>query len=155
MVAMNLPARTRGHVVLREKDVRERAGVLAVWSEQKREGDWSVPRNMRVVCVMASAVIDLREARIPEGLSTIEVFSLFGGVEIIAPPGVRIECDGDSLGGEFSFTPDGSVSADYDAPTIRLIGDAYFASVTGEVRYAGESKKEAKRRVKALERGRG
>jgi hypothetical protein len=150
---MNLPVRHGRHMIVPANEARERGGVLAVWSEQKRAGDWSMPRQMRVVSVMGSAVIDLREARIPDGESTIEVFTLFGSVEIIAPPGVRIECDGSGLAGDFSFTPDSSIPPDADAPTIRLVGDAYFASVSGEVRYAGESRKEAKRRLKLRERG--
>lgn len=145
--------RTLRHLILPDEHVREAGGMLAVWSEQKRTGDWAMPRNMRVLSVMASAVIDLREARIPEGHSTIEVFTLFGAVEIIVPPGVRVDCEGSSLGGEFTFLSDPTEPADFDAPTIHIRGGAYFASVSGAVRYAGESQRAARQRIKAITRG--
>jgi hypothetical protein len=97
---------------------------------------------------MGSAIVDLREARIPEGVSTIEVFSLMGSVEILVPPGLRVEVEGDSLAGEFSMDPRGYESPPPYGPTIRVIGSSYLASVTAATRYPGESEKEAKRRAK-------
>jgi hypothetical protein len=102
---------------------------------------------------MGSAVIDLREARIPDGKSVIEIFTIFGSVEVLVPPGVRVESEGDALAGEFSVEPSAPEEGPaMNAPVVRLVGNAYFASVTAEVRYAGETAKGARQRIKRAAR---
>lgn len=137
------------HMVVADEFVRPNAGALAVLSGHSRSGDWNMPRRFRAVAVMGSVELDLREARIPEGDSEIEVFALWGSVSIIVPPGVAVECDGDGVMGEFSFDGHYPEAVGSDAPVIHLRGSAYMASVEATVRYAGESEGEAKKRRKA------
>lgn len=146
---MSLPVRPPRHEVLRASETKERGGVLAVLNGQSRKGDWTMPRELRVACVMGSVELDLREARIPEGTSTINVYVLVGSVEILFPPGVRVELDGDAIAGQFTHEPDSTMRADPDAPVVRLTGTAFLGSVEGQVRYAGESRRDARRRLKA------
>lgn len=129
--------------------VRERGGVLSFFGAQKREGAWEVPRELRVACCMGSVELDLREAILADGETVIEVIALMGSVEILLPPGVRVDLEGDALGGEYTFTPDPTAAPTPGAPRIVLRGNAILASVEAESRYAGERKRDAQRRVKA------
>lgn len=150
---MNLPVRAFSHTVVPAASVRERAGVLSVFSSQSRQGDWNVPRELRVATVLGSVELDLREARIGEGETRIHIFALLGSVELLLPPGVRLEVDGDGLGASFKVVPDTTIPLPPDAPTIRVTGSAYFASVEGSVRFSDESQRDARKRIKASNRG--
>ena len=108
--------------------------MAAFLSHQARKGVWSVPRHFRVACVLGNAELDLREARLATGITEIEVFALFASVEILVPPGVRVEAEGSGLAGTFSFEPDGTVEVPPDAPVIILKGDAYLSSVEAVAR---------------------
>lgn len=144
-----LPAPFSRHQVVPAHQVRDRAGLAAFASSHERKGDWELPRQLRIACVFGSVKADLREARIPEGGSEIELYVLMGSVELIVPPGVRVEVSVDSFAGSVEYHPDPTISADPGAPVIRLVGDAYFASVEVMVRLPGESGREAKRRIRA------
>ena len=151
---MNLPSLRPRHSVIPAEAVRERAGLLAVMSGMVRKGPWELPRNFRVATVMGSAEIDLREAVLAEGDSTIEIFCLFGSVEIVVPSGVEVVVDGDAFAGEFSYTPDPSVAVAPagGAPRIVIHGSAYFGAVECEARLAGESDGQAKKRIRLARR---
>jgi hypothetical protein len=150
---MSLPAPYPRHSVVSPGEVQERGGVACVLSHQTRKGAWTVPRLLRVVCVLGNTELDLREARIADGVTEIEVVAFCGSVEILLPPGLRVECHGGGLAGQFSFEPEGMGEIRAGAPTIVLKGDAYFASVEATVRLPGESARDARRRYRALLRG--
>ena len=136
------------HSVIPAGHERDRAGMLSFFSGQTRKGAWELPRHLRVMCVLGSVELDLREARIPDGESVIEIVAVLGSVEILVPPDIHLELDGDAVAGEFSFSPYGNVPPPPGAPRIRVRGNAFAASVECEARFAGESKREARKRLK-------
>lgn len=137
-----LPART-GHTARPRPHDRS----IAVFAETKRQGRWTPARQNTVVAVMGSAVIDLRDALLNSGPTVVSAIAFMGGVEVIVPPGVRVECSGSAVFGAFEqrreFAPD---AAGPDAPMVRVDGFAMFGSVEIEHRRPGESRREAKRR---------
>ncbi len=125
----------------------ERQTILAVMGGASRRGSWVPPRKLQILAVMGGAELDFREARFgAEGID-INIFALMGGVEIIIPPGVRVEISGVALMG--GFEEHGSTSAaDAYAPVLRVGGFALMGGVEIRTRYPGESGREAKRREK-------
>lgn len=128
-------------------------GIVAVFSENKKEGHWALPRHLRVLTVFGNVTIDLREAMILPGESVIEVVAVLAEVKVFAPPYLTVESDGDALMGEFGFKKAKRDEAtlqrpDPNAPFVRIIGSAYMASVT--VRVKAEKKTPGRR---ALHRG--
>ncbi len=74
-------------------------------------------------------------------MSHIEVVAVLGNVEIIVPPEIAVECDGDALLGTFSLEFAGRVNtalADRER-VVRVTGSAYAASVTVRVKGPDES----------------
>jgi predicted membrane protein len=75
------------------------------------------------------------------GVSDIEVVAVLGNVEIIVPPEVAVDCDGDGLLGTFNLEFAGRVNtslADRER-VVRVTGSAYAASVTVRVKGPDES----------------
>jgi hypothetical protein len=127
-------------------EVPARGAVFAVMGGTERAGSWIVPRQLKIVAVMGGAELDLREARFGAGVTEIEVFVMMGGVEIIVPPGVRVESMGAAFMGGFDLKAGDATALSPSHPVIRLSGLAIMGGVGTETRYPGESAKEAKRR---------
>jgi Cell wall-active antibiotics response LiaF, C-terminal len=144
-----MPAR---HRVVRHDQLPSTQGVVAFISGQTRDGPWRLSPSTRVVTVLGSAELDLREAELSEGESVIEIFCLLGSVEIIVPPGVRVLNEGDSLAGNFAMKA-GDWDAAPDAPVVRVIGSAYLGDVEIRQQAFGESERAARKRLKRLRKG--
>lgn len=145
---MSLPVRIERHTIVSADAVQERAGILTAFSGRVRRGPWELPRYLRVACIFGSAELDLREAIIGDGESVIEVFCLFGSVEITVPPGIAVNCDGDAFAGEFSFDPDPMFPPQPGAPRVTIRGSVNFGAVECTVMVAGEEASHRKRRIK-------
>ena len=130
--------------------VPESDRALAVFGEVKRTGRWMPARSTNVVSVFGSVVIDLREATLVSGEYRLAAWTVFGSVEVIVPPGVMVHCAGSAVAGNFEHLdpdPSGpSTGTTASATVLRLDGLALLGSVEATVRYAGESKREARRR---------
>jgi Cell wall-active antibiotics response 4TMS YvqF len=113
-------------------------GIVSVFSENRKEGRWAVPRHLRVLSVFSSVKVDLREAVLQHSVTVIEVIAVFADVQVIVPPDVIVECDGDAFMGAFTLSNSkrrgASVPPPPGAPVVRVIGSAYMASVTVKVR---------------------
>ena len=111
--------------------------IVAVMGANGRKGSWLVPRRLKVYVVMGGAELDLREARFGPGVTEIEVYVVMGGVQILVPPGVRVE----SLGAAFMGAFEGHVG---DAtplpplhPILRLTGLAVMGGVEAKTKPLG------------------
>lgn len=126
---------------------------VAVFGETKRAGQWVPARRTTVAAVMGSATIDLREARLRPGTTTVTAVAFMGSVEILVPPGLHVQCAGSAVFGSFERRDSSPAPVDVGESMVRVDGVAVFGSVEIETRLVDESRKEAKRR-RRLERKR-
>jgi hypothetical protein len=125
-----LPARGSHH-----SDAR---GVVSIFGDNRKVGRWLVPEHFRVFSVFGSAKVDLREAVLQYPVTVIEALAVFADIQIIVPPGVIVECDGDALLGAFTVSENKKgkrgTPRPLGGPVVRVEGSAYLASVTVKIR---------------------
>ena len=126
--------------------------VYAIFGGVDRRGTWNVPRRWRVVAAFGGAQLDLREARFPTGVIDLEVRAVFGGVQIVVPPGLAVEVHGTAIMGGFQDVNRAPAHPDPDAPLLRIRGLALMGGVEITMRLPGESERQAHRRRKVESR---
>lgn len=129
--------------------VRDRQVLVALMGGVERKGHWVPARRTVVVALMGGAVIDLREAPLPPEGIEISVFTMWGGAEILVPPTVRVDMGGIAIMGGFSQNRGHEPQPSTGAPTVRINGLAVMGGVEVNVRYPGESARDARLRNKA------
>lgn len=112
---------------------------IAVMGGTRRVANWAPPGNMLAIAIMGGVELDFREAILQPGVTDINVFAFWGGVQITVPPNVRVESHGLAIMGGFEAA-DRPSSPGQDAPVIRIIGVAIMAGVEVKVRAPGERK---------------
>lgn len=104
--------------------------VKAIFSSATRRGRRAMPRELAAKAIFGSVVIDLREATFEPGISTLTCKAVFGSVEVLAPPHVRVEVEGSGIFGAFEERGDNSAADGApDAPVLVVKGRAVFGSV--------------------------
>lgn len=128
--------------------VSPREVVIGVMGGSTRRGRWSPARRTTAIAVMGGVELDFRDAVLAPGVTEVHAFAFWGGVQIVAPPDVRVECAGIGIMGGFDHRDEGGSPADPNAPVLRVKGVAIMGGVEVRVRYPGESAREARRRVR-------
>jgi hypothetical protein len=105
---------------------------VAVFSGSDYKGVWQAPRSLTSLCVFGGSSIDLRKAVVPREGVTISCLCIFGGVDVIVPPGMRVIVRGVGIFGGFDRTS--NEVDDPDAPTILVEGLALFGGVSVRIR---------------------
>ena len=77
--------------------------INAIMSGQERKMSGIVPRELFVKSRLGYVELDLRDATFAPGVTTIDVRTLMGYVEIRLPIGVRVESHGHALFGYFAL----------------------------------------------------
>ena len=158
--AAQVPAPRREFGVTSAAHVEEQEFVVAVLGGATRKGRWAPARTNYAVAIMGGTELDFREAQFGPGVTEVKVCAVWGGVEIIVPPGLNVECRGLAIMGGFDHMSD-TVHPDDEAPVLRISGVAVMGGVNVTERHPGETAREARRRRKLerkerrqLERGR-
>ena len=130
--------------------------VIAVFGEAKREGAWTPAEKTKAVAVMGSVELDFREAALPPGDVTVVPVTLMGSVELVVPPTLKVECGVSAVFGSTQHELPRPESAPPASPrtTLHVRGVAVFGSVEIHYRYPGETKRDAKRRLRLEKRER-
>ena len=122
-----------GTAVTGPVDRDNQAVVVAMMAGVERKGAWTPSETNYVVAVMGGSLLDFREARLPPGDTHVVVFAMMGGVEIIVPPGLRVESNGIGIMGGFEHAVDAGDAA-RDGPVLRISGLAMMGAVEIKVR---------------------
>jgi cell wall-active antibiotic response 4TMS protein YvqF len=65
--------------------------ISAVFSATMRRGEWLPAEEVRARALFGNVTLDLRDALLAPGVTTIECFAFCGAVEIIVPPKLEVE----------------------------------------------------------------
>ncbi|MBA3461610.1 MAG: DUF1707 and DUF2154 domain-containing protein [Deltaproteobacteria bacterium] len=108
----------------------------------ERIGPWVVPQHLAARVVCGNLILDLREAQLAHGVTTIEVNITMGNVEVIVPPGVAVEVEASSfLGNVEQRTEPASGTT-----VVRVVGRVKLGNLELTTRQVGETAREARRR---------
>ncbi|MEI9941525.1 MAG: DUF1707 domain-containing protein [Pseudomonadota bacterium] len=101
---------------------------LAILGSVERRGQLAA-RVSGALAVLGSVVIDLRDVRMPPGVSTLQVSTVLGSIEIIVPPNLAVESAGASILGSFEGIQRVPRDPDPDLPVLRVQGRAVLGSI--------------------------
>ncbi len=132
--------------------VRDRGYQIAILGGYEKKGEWTPARNMYSFAMMGGAGLDFREAKMPPGVTEVNILAIMGGVEVLVPPGLAVETHGFGLLGGFEGVDQVGVDTDPDAPRLVIRGMAIMGGVEVAVRLPGETARDARRRRRELRR---
>ncbi len=121
------PADRRGHDL-----------VLGLMSGVGRGGVWVPPRHVNVVAVMGGVELDFREARFPEGETTLHAVAFMGGIEIVVPPGLAVTSAGVAIMGGYDRLEQGDDGRRAPGAVLRVRGAALMGGIEMRVAEPGE-----------------
>src|SRR5712692_2566497 len=103
------------------------SSTLAVLGSAQRSGFWRLAEDSRVIAVLGSCKIDLRSARVSAAVTTLEVASVLGSIDVIVPAGVEVELEVHAVLGSRDLRMGPAPPA--GAPLIRITGMALLGSL--------------------------
>jgi hypothetical protein len=121
---------------------------IAIFGGVEKKGRWSVPRKVTVVAMMGGAEIDFRDAVFAEGVTELRITAFMGGVQLIVPPWLAVECDATAIFGGFEEMARGHGTPDPGRALLRVSGFCMMGGVSIETRLPGESSRQARKRLK-------
>lgn len=101
---------------------------VAILGSVERRGQLAA-RASGALAVLGSVVIDLRDVELPPGVTTLEVSAVLGSVEVIVPPWLAVESEGQGVLGSFESVQRMPRFADPELPVLRITGRAVLGSI--------------------------
>ena len=105
---------------------------LAVFGGSDYRGVWRAPRQLTSICVFGGSKIYLREAIVPPDGVSISCVCVFGGLDVVVPPGMKVRVRGLGVFGGFDRAD--NEPEDPEAPAVVIDGIALFGGVSVKVR---------------------
>ena len=102
---------------------------VAYKSSIRRGGRWRVPERFSAVIYKGSGWLDLRAAELTAPVTTMRVIAYKSRVDILVPPGVRVEMDGFGVSKGWSAEEQQEIALARDAPTVHIRGIAYKGTI--------------------------
>lgn len=121
---------------------------VGIMGAAERKGQWRVPKRLRVATIMGGASLDFREAILAPGVSSVHVVACMGGIEVIVPPNLAVECNGIGIMGGFESMERCPAVPDPSRPLLRITGLTMMGGIEITTRLVGESAREARKRRK-------
>ncbi len=110
---------------------------MAYKSSIRRGGRWRVPQRFRCVIYKGSGRLDLRAAELAGPATTMAVIAYKSHVDVLVPPGVRVELDGFGVSKGWSAAEDLEALLPADAPVVHVRGIAYKGTIEVSTRPPG------------------
>ncbi|MBA3458654.1 MAG: HAMP domain-containing protein [Deltaproteobacteria bacterium] len=116
----------------------------------ERRGTWSVPEHLDVRVLWGNCELDLRDAKLSPGATTIDVQITMGNFELIVPPGMNVTLDVQTVGGNVAESEHlkDSIAGEADAPRIRVTGKVKLGNCEVITLHRGETRADGARRVR-------
>jgi signal transduction histidine kinase len=111
------------------------------FSNVQRGGAWTVPQDLYVRVLCGNAELDLREAHLEPGVTTIRVHITMGNLEVTVPPDLALDVDVQSVGGNVDSSPS-TGARDPAKPLVRFVGVSKLGNFEVHVRQRGECRKD-------------
>jgi hypothetical protein len=102
---------------------------LAYKSSIRRGGRWRVPERFTSVVYKGSGWLDLRAAELTAPETTVRAVAYKSRIDVLVPPGVRVELDGFGVSKGWSEQEDLESRLPADAPVVRIRGVAYKGTI--------------------------
>lgn len=138
LVAVDGPAPTHAWSQAPATGSTEPELIVSIFSGVSRNGRWQPRRNISVLTLFGSADLDLTRAVFTDNVCEINVFCLFGGVDVRVPEGTHVRNECIAIFGGVDTKTDEPLPG---TPSVILKGFVGFGSV--DVR--GPKKKDRKR----------
>jgi hypothetical protein len=100
----------------------------------RRGGRWRVPERFTSVVYKGSGWLDLRAAELTAPVTTVVAVAYKSRVDILIPPGVRVEMDGFGVSKGWSAEEEMETRLPHDAPTVHVRGIAYKGTIETRTR---------------------
>jgi DUF1707 SHOCT-like domain len=107
---------------------------IAYKNSIRRGGRWRVPGRFAPVVYKGSGWIDLRAAELTEPVTTVVAVAYKSRIDILVPPGVRVEMDGFGVSKGWSAEEDWESLLPRDAPVVHVRGVAYKGTIEASTR---------------------
>jgi hypothetical protein len=102
---------------------------IAYKSSVRRGGRWRVPERFTSVVYKGSGWLDLRAAELTSPVTTVVAVAYKSRIDILVPPGVRVEMDGFGVSKGWSAEEQQEIALPHDAPTVHIRGIAYKGTI--------------------------
>lgn len=119
-----------------EPTVAPAALLVSLFGGTRRTGRWPVPARITNLNVFGGTELDLRDAAFTSPTIDLSLLCMFGGVTVIVPPGVNVDCGVIAI---FGGSDAPSTVPQPGAPTLTLRGLCLFGGVKVEVTGASTS----------------
>jgi len=102
---------------------------LAYKNSIRRGGRWRVPERFTSVVYKGDGWLDLRAAELTGPVTTVVAVAYKSRIDILVPPGVRVEMDGFGVSKGWSAEEETELRLPHDAPTVHVRGIAYKGTI--------------------------
>lgn len=103
--------------------------MLAYKNSIRRGGRWRVPERFTSVVYKGDGWLDLRAAELTAPVTTVVAVAYKSRIDILVPPGVRVEMDGFGVSKGWSAEEETEIRLPHDAPTVHVRGFAYKGTI--------------------------
>lgn len=109
----------------------------------ERVGVWAVPQHLAARVLWGNLELDLRDARLAPGVTTIDVHVTMGNVELVVPPGVAVDVDAGALLGHVEDRTEHGAATTH---VLRVTGRVTLGNLEVTTLAHGETRRAARHR---------